>query len=286
MSAAVTAPPAAGPTAPEAPPAGIVDDAERGQRRSVPPWAGGVLGIGSLLVIWQLLGMFVFEDSGVVPPPTAILAQFGTDGLEFYWNNLTTTLREATWGYVYGNVLAIGLAIAFVQVPFLEKALLKLAVASYCLPIVAIGPILAILYKGDTPKIILAAMSVFFTTLIAMLVGLRSADRTSLELVHAYGGGSWKQLRKVRLKYSLPSLFAGLRIAAPAAVLGAMIGEYMGGESGLGVSMINSQQALQTERTWAIALTATFLSATAYGITALVGRLLTPWAPRMQRGAS
>ena len=149
-----------------------------------------------------------------------------------------------------------------------------------------IGPILAILYKGDTPKIILAAMSVFFTTLIAMLVGLRSADRTSLELVHAYGGGSWKQLRKVRLKSSLPSLFAGLRIAVPAAVLGAMIGEYMGGESGLGVSMINSQQSLQTERTWAIALTATLLSAAAYGITALIGRLVTPWAPRMERGAS
>ena len=87
-------------------------------------------------------------------------------------------------------------------------------------------------------------------------------------------------MRRVRIKASLPSLFAALRIAAPAAVLGAIIGEYMGSDSGLGVSMINSQQALQIERTWAIAITATALAGIAYGITALVARLCTPWAPR------
>jgi len=255
------------------------------ERRSLPLWVSAASGVVGLLVVWQLLGMFVFDNSGVVPPPTAVVAQFLDDGTQFYWNNLTTTFREASVGYLWGNGLAIALAIVFVQVPFVERALLKLAVATYCLPIIAIGPILAILYDGDTPKVILAALSVFFTTLISMLVGLRSADRTSLELVHAYGGGSWKQLRKVRLKSSLPSLFAGLRMAAPAAVLGAMIGEYMGGESGLGIAMINSQQALQVERTWAIALVATALAGVCYGLTALVGRLLTPWAPRSSRSS-
>jgi ABC-type nitrate/sulfonate/bicarbonate transport system permease component len=78
-------------------------------------------------------------------------------------------------------------------------------------------------------------------------------------------------------------LFAALRIAAPAAVLGAIIGEYLGAERGLGVSMINSQQALEVSRTWAIALVATAVAGVGYGITALVGRLLTPWAPRGPR---
>jgi len=116
-----------------------------------------------------------------------------------------------------------------------------------------------------------------------MIVGLRSADRTSLDVVRAYGGSTLSQMRRVRIKASLPSLFAALRIAAPAAVLGAIIGEYMGSDSGLGVSMINSQQALQIERTWAIALTATALAGVAYGITAVVGRLCTPWAPRSSK---
>ena len=82
----------------------------------------------------------------------------------------------------------------------------------------------------------------------------------------------------MRLRAALPSLFAALRIAAPAAILGAIIGEYLGADTGLGVAMINSEQALQIDRTWAIALVATALAGVAYGITALVGRWLTPWA--------
>jgi len=249
----------------------------------MPHWLPGVLGAVGLLVTWQVVGMTIFKENGAVPPPTAILQQMQVDGFTFYWNNLSQTLKEAGQGWLWGNALAIVLAIAFVQIPLLERGLLRLAVASYCLPIIALGPILTILFSGDTPKVILAALSVFFTTLIAMLVGLRSADRTSLEVVRSYGGTTWTQLRKVRLTASLPALFAGLRIAAPAALLGALIGEYMGAERGLGVAMINSQQSLQIERTWGIALVATAAAGIAYGLTALVGRLLTPWAPRLKR---
>ena len=168
----------------------------------------------------------------------------------------------------------------FLIAPIFERPLLQLGVVSYCLPIVAIGTIFAIVFGGDTPKVILAAMSVFFTTLIGMLVGLRSADPTTLDVITAYGGGAAKKLTKVRLWASLPSLFAALRIAAPAAVLGAIIGEYLGGDKGLGVAMINSEQALEVARTWGIALVATAVAGFGYGVTALVGRLVTPWAPR------
>jgi ABC-type nitrate/sulfonate/bicarbonate transport system permease component len=241
------------------------------RRTGVPSWAFGAAGLVVLLVVWEILGRTVFAGSRAVPPPTKIVQQLGADGWSFYWPNIETTLREA------GKVV---LAVAFVQIPLVERALLQLALASYCLPVIAIGPVLAVLFSGDTSKVILAALSVIFTTLVGALVGLRSADSTSLDLIRAYGGGSWTQLWKVRLRASLPSLFAGLRIAAPAAMLGAIVGEYLGAESGLGVAMINSQQSLAVERTWGIALVATALSGAAYALTALIGRLLTPWAPR------
>jgi ABC-type nitrate/sulfonate/bicarbonate transport system permease component len=85
-------------------------------------------------------------------------------------------------------------------------------------------------------------------------------------------------LVKVRLKASLPSLFAALRIAAPAAVLGAIIGEYLGGDNGLGVAMINSEQSLNIAGTWGIALVTTALAGIGYAVVAVVGRLVTPWA--------
>ncbi len=242
-------------------------------------WLTGMLGIAALLLIWQAIGAAGWFH-GTVPEPTRIVTQMRSDGWAFYRSNLATTGREAAKGWLWGNSLAILLAIAFVQVPLVERALMRVAIAAYCLPIIAIGPILQILYNGDTPKVILAALTCFFTTLIGMLVGLRSADAASLDLVRAYGGGSWTQLRKVRFRASLPSLFAGLRIAAPASVLGAIIGEYMGGDKGLGVAMISSEQGFHTATTWAIALVATALAGTAYLVTALVGRVVTPWVPR------
>jgi len=165
-------------------------------------------------------------------------------------------------------------------IPLLEKPTMQLGIASYCVPVIAIAPILQVTFDGETPKIILAALAVFFTTLVGTLVGLRSAEPVLFDVVRAYGGGRVNELTKVRIKAALPSLFVALRIAAPAAILGAIIGEYIGGESGLGIAMIASQAGYEIDRTWGLALVAGLLAVLAYGITAFVGRALTPWAPR------
>lgn len=251
-----------------------------GARRA---WITSAAGIVAVIAVWQLLGATVFHQSRAVPTPTAVLHQINKDGLGFYWTNAVTTVGAAAKGWLWGNALAVGLALLVLIVPFVERPLLQLGVATYCLPIVAIGPIFAIVFNGETPRVVLAAMSVFFTTLIGAIVGLRSADTTALDVIHAYGGGSWAKLTKVRVRASLPSLFAGLRIAAPAAILGSIIGEYLGAEKGLGVSMINSQQAFEVSRTWAIALFATAAAGVAYALTATVGSLVTPWAPKGPR---
>ena len=251
---------------------------ERSRARS--RWLGGLLGIIGILVAWQLLAMSGIVDKTALPTPINVVDQIRTDGWSFYWPNIQTTLREAAKGYVWGNVLAIVMAVVFVQSRVLERGLLRVAIMTYCLPVIAIGPIFQIVFDGDTPKVILAAMSVFFTTLIGALVGLRSADRTSLELVRAYGGGSWKQMTKIRFRASLPSLFAALKLAAPAALLGAIIGEYLGGESGLGVAMIASEQGLHVARTWGIALVATAVAGLFYALISFIGNRLTTWAPK------
>jgi ABC-type nitrate/sulfonate/bicarbonate transport system permease component len=252
-------------------------------RRQLPPWIIGVLGFVGLVVVWQILYQFVFHSS-VIPTPGAIVSKMREDGWSIYADNLSATISEAAKGWLYGNTVAIVLAILFVQIPVLERWLMKFAVAFYCLPVVAIGPVLIVLYDGDTPTVTLAALSVFFATLISMLVGLKSADATSLDLIHAYGGGSLTKLRKVRLQSSLPLLFAGLRVAAPAAVLGAVIGEYLGGTTkGVGVFMTQSQASFEVARTWGIALSIALVSGIGYGITVLAEYLLVPWARRSSR---
>ena len=247
--------------------------------KRLPSWTYSVIGVVGVVLLWQLVAVTLFTPHSV-PTPTAIARHMIDDGGSFYWRNATTTMSAAAKGWLWGNALAVGLALLVLITPVIEGPLMQLGITSYCLPIVAIGPIFAVVFNGETPKVVLAALSVFFVTLVGTLLGLRSAEQASLDVVHAYGGGSWQKLTKVRLRASLPSVFAALRIASPAAILGAIIGEYLGADRGLGVAMITSEQQLNVPRTWAIALVATFAAGIAYALTALVGRLLTPWAPR------
>jgi len=249
-------------------------------RRHVPQWLISGVAAVAILGLWEALGLAKIA-SGNVPAPTQIVAKIFEDGWGFYEPNISQTLREAGQGWLWGNGIAITLALLCVLIPFAERVVMRIAIAAYALPIIAIGPILHIISPiGDMPMVALSALTCFFTTLIGAAVGLRSVDQSSMDLIRAYGGGSWSQLVKVRLRASLPSLFAGLRIAAPTALLGAIIGEYLGADNGMGVAMIASQQAHEVARTWGIAAVATVLAGIGYAITAFVGRQLTPWVPR------
>jgi ABC-type nitrate/sulfonate/bicarbonate transport system permease component len=267
------------PTAPGAPGAARLPkgDGEGG----MPAWLGGLIGFMLLLVLWEVLALTVFNSVGSgVPTPVSVVTQFWhdlTSGL--YGKNVGQTLKEAADGYAVAVLGAIVLAIAFVQVPVVEKSLLRLAVASYCLPLIAVGPILSFALSGDRPQAALAALLVFFPMLVGCVLGLRSADPASLDVIRAAGGGRWSQLVKVRLKAALPSTFAALQIAAPSAILGAIIGEYLGRQAnGLGIMMIDAETSLSISRTWGIALFCAAIAGVGYYVTGVIGRLLTPWA--------
>ncbi|MFC5830239.1 ABC transporter permease [Nonomuraea insulae] len=239
----------------------------------------GLIGVLALVALWWLLAATVFADGGAVPTPPAVLESMGRDGLAFYGPNTSATLSAAVQGFLWGNGLAIGVALLVLLVPRLEAVATQLAVISYCVPLLAIGPIVLVVFGGDATVVFLAAISVFFTTLIGALLGLRSADRVSLDLVTVYGGGRLARLRYVQVISALPSTFAGLKISAPSALLGAIIGEYLGSnDQGLGVSLMISQQQFQVPRTWGLALVAGLIAGLGYAVVALVARVVTPWS--------
>jgi ABC-type nitrate/sulfonate/bicarbonate transport system permease component len=251
----------------------------RGPRLAGSSWAGGVAGVAVLLAVWSVLSTTVVGTGDGVPTPWAVVAGIFDDGWAFYGPNISQTAGEALTGYLLGNVLALALAVLVLVVPVLERVVTQIAVASYCLPIVAVGPILSLVLNGDQPMAAMAGLSVFFTTLVGAMLGLRSADPASLDLVRAYGGGRWQQLIRVRLIAALPSTLAALKIAAPAALLGAVIGEYLGRvDNGLGVSMTIAQQQLDVARTWGIALMSGAVAGVGYGVVGLVARFAAPWA--------
>jgi ABC-type nitrate/sulfonate/bicarbonate transport system permease component len=246
-------------------------------------WAEGAAGTVALVGIWQLLAAVIFTGRHVVPPPSAVVAAIW-DG-QFYWQNLRVTLWEALRGWIAGNVAAIVLAVIALFFPPASRGFQQLGAITYCVPTVAVGPLILIVTDPDTTKVAIAALSVFFTSLIAWMTGLRATDQASLDLVRAFGGGPVTELLRVRLRAALPSAGGGLALSAPAAILGAILGEYLGGTSGLGVAMVSAEQDFQVPQTWAIGLIATIASGIAYGLILLVTRRLAG-DPRLGTAAS
>ena len=238
----------------------------------------GTVGTALLLLAWQGCVTQLFSGRGTIPGPLQIARQFRADGLGFFVASAAPTLRTAAIGWTVGCLSAGVLALLVVAVPRTEKLVLQLGAVTYCLPIVAIGPVLVVVFNGGSPRVILSGLSCFFVTLVGTITGLRSVGQPLLDTIHAFGGGTAAKMLEARSRASLPFVFAALRVAAPASILGSIVGEFLGAEQGLGVVLINSQQAMNYPRTWAVALFTTALAGLAYLLIGLAGRLLTPWA--------
>ena len=249
-------------------------------------WLPSVVLIIGLLVLWQVAALTFMAGSKAVPPVTDVVRDIAGD-LDVYARHVRTTVREAWPGWLWGNLVATALGAIAVALPLLERPVLHVAVAVSSLPIIALGPILQVTLAGDAPRSALAGLAVFFTTLVGTIVGLRACDRASIDVIRALGGGKASVLRKVRIRAALPDYFTALKISAPAAVLGAIVGEFIGGsENGLGVALISARANADPARVWGIAVVATAVAGLGYAVIALAGRLLTPWAPRARRSPS
>jgi len=250
------------------PPSGLAVRAGAG--RGTGPWAGVIL----LLLGWELAARLLV-GSFVLVGPVDVLGYLAREwGLMS--RALGVTLANAAAGYVIGNLAAVLLAGVALAWPRSERVVTGLALLVFCLPLVATGPILRVFFgPGAGPQVVLAALAVYYTTLIPLLVGLRAAPDSWFDLVRSYGRGRFAALVHVRTMAALPYLFAGLQIAAPAAFLGAMVGEFTGAERGMGVLTVRAIRALDVEMTWALATVATFVAIAAYlAVGALARRLL------------
>lgn len=231
--------------------------------------------------LWELLGQTLLADRYLIGTPTGIVAKL-FENAEVYARGTWFTTREALLGYLFGNLAAVLLALIVVLLPGLERLVLRLALVVYCLPLVALGPLLRLVYGfGDGPQITLAAIAVYYLTLVPLLVGLRAVPSAWLDLTASYGRGRWTTLVVVRARAALPYLMAGLQASVPAAFLGALVGEFTGAERGLGVLSILAMRSLDTDGLWALMLLSTVVSLIGYGLVSLMARKLTPDKPEV-----
>ena len=223
-----------------------------------------------LFAIWEVAGQLKLVAGGALPPLSDILLRLWADRAD-YPGHVAATVWSSTLGFVFGNVLAILAGVVFVLFPRVQRLARGVNIAIFALPAIAIAPILVLTLEGNAPRVVLAALGVYFVTMTATVVGLSPYDTRSADVIRAYGGGKWQVMKLVRLRGAIPDILGGLRVAAPNAVLGAILAEFGGGGRwGLGTYLLGSLGRGDPARLWGIGLTATVIAGLSYAVFAVI----------------
>jgi ABC-type nitrate/sulfonate/bicarbonate transport system permease component len=236
-----------------------------------------VLTVILLVLAWQLVAGVLVHGAMALSTPVEVAAQAWSDRA-LLLRNVRATCEVALAGFAVGNLAAVVLAIGFVLSPLVDRVLSQFALALYALPTLVLAPVLEVFLDAQSTRITVAALVVFFPTLLSTAAGLRSATPETVDLVRSMGGSRWTVLYRVRLRWALPGVFSGLRVAVPGALLGAIAGEWLGADTGLGIFMVNALGYLNTARVYACVVVCVLLTVAGYLVVALANRMVNGWA--------
>jgi ABC-type nitrate/sulfonate/bicarbonate transport system permease component len=211
-----------------------------------------VSAIAVILILWQTVCSVGLVDEFLLPSPVQVVKAF-VEEFPLLLEHSFVTLAEALFGLVLGILLGFLVAVFMDQFEPLYKACYPLMILSQTIPTVAIAPLLVLWFGYEmAPKVILIVITTFFPIAVGLLNGFKSADRDSINLLRAMGAGRWQIFKIVKLPGALSQFFAGLRISASYAVVGAVISEWLGGFSGLGVNMTRVKKAFSLDKMFAV----------------------------------
>lgn len=204
-----------------------------------------------LIAAWQAYVEWKDVSILVAPAPDRVAERFFDDP-GFFIEHGGYTLWEATLGLFFGSAVAIALAIAMAHSRILERAIFPLAIAAKVMPLVAIAPVLVIIFGfGQTPKIIVAGLLCFFPMLVSAMTGFRDVDPRALEFFRSISASPWHVFWKLRAPSSLPHLFAAMRVSYPLALIGAVVAEWFSGTNGLGYVVYSAWLGVRTPELFA-----------------------------------
>ena len=247
---------------------------DRGSRLS---WLAPAALLGLFLVVWEAAVELTNTPAWFLPAPSAV-AKALVDDRDILFPNALVTLSEVVIGFVLAVASGIGLGIAIYRSPLLARVLYPLVIASQTIPVPALAPLLLVWFGyGLGPKVLVTALVAFFPLVVNTVDGLRATDRDVVNLLRSFGAPSGRVFRLVELPSSLPSVFAGAKIAVAISVIGAVFGELVGAKAGLGYLMTRAIAQFQTPRLVAAILLLSLMGMGLFAAVSLIERLALPW---------
>ncbi len=233
--------------------------------------------IALIVLLWQMICSLGIVDSFMLPSPVQVVKAF-IEEFPMLLEHSMITLAEAFLGLGLGILFGFVMAVLMDQFEVLYQAFYPLIVLTQTIPTVAIAPLLVLWFGYEmTPKVILIVITTFFPIAIGLLNGFKSVDQDSIHLLRAMGAGRWQIFRYIKLSGAMSQFFAGLRISASYAVVGAVISEWLGGFGGLGVYMTRVKKAFSFDKMFAVIFLISMISLFLMKAVDLLQKKCMPW---------
>ncbi len=232
----------------------------------------------ALLIAWQLAVSVLGLREYILPSPLAVLRALSGDEIPWTGHLWITTLEIVGAFVVAGTIgVVLGIAIAWSQV--LAKALVPFLVFVNTLPKVAVAPLFLLwLGYGVIPNMLIGALIGFFPVVINTAVGLTQVDEEMLDLGRVFNAPKWRVFAKIRIPNAYPYILSALKVTATAAVVGAIVGEFVASQKGLGYVIITTQGSMNTPVAFAALVWISVVGLAVYGAVVLAARWIAPWA--------
>lgn len=248
--------------------------------RVLRPLGSGLASLAVVLLLWYGFLELFSLDPLVAKSPTDVVRYLfsGADAgahRSSVASGLGQTLHDAALGFVGGLVSASVVALVFVLFRPVEQAMLPIAVLVRSVPLVAMTPVLTLVFgRGLLGTMVISGILVFFPALVTIVFGLRSTSKQAVDLCRAYGAGGWTVARKVMLPSALPALFASARVGVPGAVVGAMLAEWLATGRGLGYAMLTDASTFEYDHLWSSVAAITLTSVVLYYLIAALEQVV------------
>lgn len=239
--------------------------------------------IFTLLIIWEAAVRIFQIPLYVLPSPIQVVKTLLSEA-GILWGHALTTTAEAVAGIAIALVLAIVLGVAMDQFPVVRQGLYPILVVTQTVPMIVLAPIL-IIYMGfgAAPKILTVVLMCFFPVAVSFSDGLSQVNEEYVHLVRSYGTGKWGAYRLVKIPAAIPALVSGLKVAATYSISGAVVGEWIGSQRGLGYYLLRVKNGYMLDKVFACVLVIIFLSLCMNGIIRLYEYAALPYLRKPMR---
>lgn len=245
----------------------------------MPAWVGSVLILIGLLGIWEGYVRFFNVSKLILPPISDVLMHwlgYLQDPLIWFHTGITTW--ETLLGFFFAAILGVGLGFILGKFPRLERMLNPFVIATQVVPKVALVPLFVVWFGfGLTSKVVIATILAFFPILLNTVLGIKSVDNGHKEVMESLNATRWQRLTHLAFPSSLPYILTGLEVGVVLAIIGAVVGEYLGGNNGLGNVAVREMNSYNTTALFAVIIHLSVLGFAFYAVVVGLRKFLIPW---------